>query len=354
MSQTMRLLFLGDVALSGLPPEAWDAPHPIYPGKAGRICFNLEIPAAETLNPEPRLSGERLNGCAQAGETLWRWAPAYAALANNHILDCGVDGLEHTLCAMRAVEIEPFGAGLSRQNAAQPVVWEGQAGRVALLNWVFPETHPDCGLDYGANLWPGPGLAEKAVRAAAREADWVVAVLHWSDELFGYPRPEDRLTARHLADMGVTAVIGGHAHVVRGMERLGNCPVYYSLGNYYFDDLTDPALGITLREAPLNRSSLGVLLDFKPQQAPQEQVFSYWSQGRAVKEDGLRRAERRLRALSRPLLAHRGVDYAAWYAERRRSFDRWEYRWQFRLPQLGLGGVWRLLMGKILARTAAR
>ena len=53
---------------------------------------------------------------------------------------------------------------------------------------------------------------------AKGEADWVMVVVHWSDELFPYPRPEDRATARELAQMGADLVVGHHPHVVRGME----------------------------------------------------------------------------------------------------------------------------------------
>ena len=39
-----------------------------------------------------------------------------------------------------------------------------------------------------------------------------------------------------FADLGVTAIIGHHPHVVRGMEIIDSCPVFYSIGNFYFSE----------------------------------------------------------------------------------------------------------------------
>jgi poly-gamma-glutamate capsule biosynthesis protein CapA/YwtB (metallophosphatase superfamily) len=170
-------------------------------------------------------------------------------------------------------------------------------------------------------------------------------VVHWSDELFSFPRPADREIARALAGMGADIVIGHHPHVVRGMEVIGNCPVFYSLGNFYFAE-TSSAAGERVREAPRNREGLGVKLIFQKGQAPQYELLSFWNNDHEARQDRFQRASRRLISTSRPLQKYRGDAYLAWYKKQRAYFDKWTIRWHFSLMQRGVIGTLQKIAGK--------
>ena len=135
---------------------------------------------------------------------------------------------------------QTIGAGLSVDDIQKPLFWETVEGKIAIVNWVFPETHPDCETAIGPNCWPGLGEAKLIIQSLKKNANWVFVLVHWSDEDFSFPRPEDRLLARELAGMGADMIIGHHPHVVRGMEIIGSCPVFYSLGNYFFSNFEGP------------------------------------------------------------------------------------------------------------------
>jgi hypothetical protein len=176
------------------------------------------------------------------------------------------------------------------------------------------------------------------------KTDWVLIVVHWSDELFSYPRPEDRAIARELAQMDADLVVGHHPHVVRGVEIIGCCPVFYSIGNFYFSDIADGRGGWITRQAPGNREGLGVQLSFRRGKRPEYQILSFWQTRRQVVLDPIRRAARRMELVSRPLRCFQNSGYTEWYAVQRARFDKWDYRWHFGLWRLGIRGLVRCLL----------
>ena len=255
--------------------------------------------------------------------------------------------MEATICALRQAGFQTVGAGLSADEIEQPLIWRTEEGCLAIINWVFPETHPEWLSIPGPNCWPGAEVAKNIIKDLKEQADWVMVFAHWSDELFSYPRPEDRLIARELADMGTDIVVGHHPHVIRGMETIDRCPVFYSIGNYYFSNICDVSTGLIERQATRNRESLGVLISFQQGMKPDIEFVSFWNGKRKVTEDPFHRAERRLEAVSRPLSQFGISSYSRWYSSQRAHFDRIGYRLHFRIRQLGMIGIIKYLFRKL-------
>ena len=75
----------------------------------------------------------------------------------------------------------------------------------------------------------------EAIRRADREADFVVASVHWGQEYDNdYSDMQEEL-AREMVEAGADAIIGTHTHCIQGVDFIGDVPVYYSLGNFWFD-----------------------------------------------------------------------------------------------------------------------
>ena len=307
------------------------------------MLFNWEFPIGEAINPQPRSSGPRYLAHPDSPYVLQKWTPGFAALANNHILDAGEDGLAKTIQTLTEIGFTILGAGQTWEEIARPVFWETSEGRLAMVNWVFPETHPEWMCMPGPNCWPGLREAERTIQDLKRRADWVLIRVHWSDEFFPYPRPEDRAIARELARMGVDLVIGDHPHVVRGMEIIDSCPIFYSIGNLYFSyEPTD--LGGWNMRAPRNREGLGIQVSFRRDRRPEYRSLSFWKLKKRVVRDPTRRAATRLEHVSRPLHQFQDSEYAEWYVKKRAVFDQWGYRWHFRLWNLGMNDMKRILL----------
>ncbi len=65
------------------------------------------------------------------------------------------------------------------------------------------------------------------VQAARRQADVVVVVCHWGYEYSAYATASQQDAARALGEAGAALVIGGHAHVVQGVEYQDHTFVAY-------------------------------------------------------------------------------------------------------------------------------
>lgn len=332
----MQLLCIGDVALAdeNIVQQVWATPQETAFGDEARILFNWELPVGNAVNPMPRSSGSRFLAHPDSLQVIQRWSPGFATLATNHVMDAGEDGLSQTIVSLQRAGFTTVGAGRTGSEIASPLLWETAEGRLAVVNWVFPETHPEWMSVPGPHCWPGLEGAESTIHELKRNTDWVLIAVHWSDEFFPYPRPEDRAIARDLAQMGADLVVGHHPHVVRGMELIGSCPVFYSVGNYYFSDHAEGSDGWMTREAPRNREGLGVQVSFRRGKRPECRIRSFWRTKKRDILDPLDRAARRMTRVSRPLRRLQNLEYAEWYTLRRARFDRWGYRWHFGLWQL--------------------
>jgi poly-gamma-glutamate synthesis protein (capsule biosynthesis protein) len=79
----------------------------------------------------------------------------------------------------------------------------------------------------------------RAVAAARKQADIVVASFHWGIEFHDFPVDRQRHLAHVAVDAGADLILGHHPHVCQGIEvvhaRGRNCLIDYSLGNFVFD-----------------------------------------------------------------------------------------------------------------------
>jgi len=169
------------------------------------------------------------------------------ALANNHVLDWGTEGLEQTLQSLEAAGIGIAGAGRSLDEAASPAVFPlGAGGRLLLFaagaatsgvpsDWAAREERS------GVFYLPDTGEAAsrpllEAIGRHRRPGDRVLLSVHWGGN-WGYRIPaEHRALARRLIEEGGVDLIWGHSsHHPLGMEvHLGRL-ILYGCGDFLND-----------------------------------------------------------------------------------------------------------------------
>lgn len=153
-----------------------------------------------------------------------------ASIANNHVYDFGEIGAKDTVATLEAAGIEWFGThDWNRTDTERFFFYEKDGVTICLMSMYWD--------DYLQGKAEGNGafFAQEIKRIKeSGEADAVIAILHGGQEYGRHrTRPQTVFTAMAMRS-GADLVICHHAHVVMGMDVIGNRSAFYSLGNFCF------------------------------------------------------------------------------------------------------------------------
>ncbi len=179
------------------------------------------------------------------------------SLANNHILDYGIGGLEQTLVALDNIGMAYAGAGLTLDDAWQPAVVETRVGKVALL--AFAMTFPTefwATDEQGGTAYPYEKRLIRYLEYLEQQADFTVVSFHWGTEKKTTPNDYQIYFARLAIDHGADLILGHHPHVLQGLEIYKNRLIAYSLGNLAFSVYSGTAIDSMLLKVFMDREGL--------------------------------------------------------------------------------------------------
>lgn len=156
------------------------------------------------------------------------------SLANNHIMNFGTAGLQDTLKYLDEAGIGHTGAGNNKAEARVPVIKEAQGVKFAFLAYSYASAASDA----GAGTAPmNIEEMQEDVKTAKEQADFVIVSMHAGAEYVFTPNAQQTSFARSAVDAGAILVIGHHPHVVETMEKYQDGYIFYSLGNFVFDQM---------------------------------------------------------------------------------------------------------------------
>src|SRR5437764_3921373 len=167
------------------------------------------------------------------------------ALANNHILDWGYEGLSETLRTLDAAGVTHAGAENDAEDAAAPAVLN-VPGKCRVLLFSFGSTRSGLPRQWRASGCPGVNLLDdfsevtasriaKGLRKFQRPGDLLVASIHWRSN-WGYDiPPEQILFAHRLIEEGVAIVHGHSSHHVKAIEVFKRRLILYGCGDFLTD-----------------------------------------------------------------------------------------------------------------------
>lgn len=139
-------------------------------------------------------------------------------LGNNHILNFGENGLAQTKKYLTESGVEYFG---DPKNDKNYFIKEIDEFKVCFV---------------GYNQFGGS--AEKTISSIKEikdKVDIVAVYAHWGKEYEKNPSDSIRNLAHSFVDAGADFIIGSHPHVVQEKEEYKGKRIYYSLGNFIFD-----------------------------------------------------------------------------------------------------------------------
>ena len=162
------------------------------------------------------------------------------ALANNHSLDYGPEGLLETIHELDRRGIAHVGAGKSRENSLASATLEKRGTRIRILSFGFDNETASYSGEEGACIAP-LHLKQMITTIASNRAsaDFIVVMLHWGREYETQYTGYQAEIAHSLIKAGADAILGTGPHVLQGIELYQGSLICYSLGNLVFDDLGD-------------------------------------------------------------------------------------------------------------------
>lgn len=193
------------------------------------------------------------------------------SMAGNHCLDWGSEALVETRDNLRAAGIRVVGAGANIAEARTPSFFTLRDGtRLAMLAYcsILPQAywaeerragcapmrafthyeqieHDQPGTPARVRTWPHQGDLEamqEDIRKAKKHADLVIVSHHWGIHFVRASIADyQRDVARATIAAGADAILGTHAHVLKGCEMIEGKPVFYSLSNFAVDLRMDEA-----------------------------------------------------------------------------------------------------------------
>lgn len=167
----------------------------------------------------------RFTFATTVAETLHNTGFSAVSLANNHILNFGDVGFEQTKHWLTEHKVGYFGG---HDTLYEP--WRYASGSVSVAVFAF-------------DPWYARDAEELSHRISLEsDNSFVVVYAHWGDEYEPTPNGGQKELAKQFVDAGADVVVGSHPHVVQTKEEYKGKWVYYSLGNFVFDQYFNDAV----------------------------------------------------------------------------------------------------------------
>lgn len=147
-------------------------------------------------------------------------------IGNNHISNFGNDGIRSTKEYLTESGVDYFGGPTVAEGG---VVFKDIKGiKIAFVSYnQFVSNNKQKSLD--------------DINAAKKSgAEFIIMYTHWDKEFLSEPQERTRILAHEFIDNGIDLIIGTHPHVVQSKEEYKGKMIYYSLGNFVFDQYFDP------------------------------------------------------------------------------------------------------------------
>lgn len=211
--RNVKPLLEGDYVSGNLETVVSDDPD--LP-KAGKLIF-LRSPTASAA------------AMAEAGFTT-------VSMANNHAMDYGIPGLSDTLEAVEDAGLNHAGAGRDLDEAA--TIDYQEVGDLTVATLSFTDVFVGGFIAYafqGGVLSANEDTFLPMITEADANADLVIVNFHFGEEYDNGPSARQHEIVELAAAGGADVIIGHHPHVALSVDQIGDTLVFYSLGNFIFD-----------------------------------------------------------------------------------------------------------------------
>lgn len=310
-SKTISINFVGDILAARtiettMRKAGYDYPFVKIQGELADadITFaNLETPLIGTATTGKTTPGGNtvFRGDIAFAEAIKRAGIDVVSIANNHMKDQGEAGVLETVKALDAAGVVHSGAGKNLSDARALKILEKNGIKVGFLSYndtdVVPPSSYASDLQSGTNTMDATRLKEDIIQARPQVDVLIVSMHSGTEYVTAKPNIRQTIFAHTAIDSGADLVIGHHPHVLQPMEIYKGKYIFYSLGNFVFDQIDPPTkesvilkMGITMTEDKklvFSPTILPLILqNFQPQKSSdiqkQQQILKRFTPAPAV------------------------------------------------------------------------
>ena len=159
-------------------------------------------------------------------------------LANNHMYDYGEIGLLDTIKLAKTFNLETVGAGENFKKAYKPLIKEINGLNICFINACEAQfgVLDDINLNQSSGYaWINHSIIDQLILEYKNKVDKIIICAHAGLENYSIPLIQWKKRYRDLCDLGADCIVASHPHVPQGYEVYNNKPIFFSLGNFYFD-----------------------------------------------------------------------------------------------------------------------
>lgn len=142
------------------------------------------------------------------------------SLANNHSLNFGENGYSETLEYLNQEQVGYFGHPYNNKNLSAILTKNGL--RIGFIG-------------YHSLYHNSTESVAQEIKRIHPETDIVIVYAHWGSEYQRAASQPQKQQAHAFIDAGADIILGAHPHVMQPIEIYNGKPIFYSLGNYIFD-----------------------------------------------------------------------------------------------------------------------
>ena len=209
-------------------------------------------------------------------------------LANNHILDYGLQGMNDTIQSLKEHDIYSVGAGKNSTEARAGIIVDTEHGKYGFLSYslTFPESF------WATEDTPGVAFGHEKqivsdIKRLKKQADGVIVSFHWGREKTTELRPYQPRLGRAAIDAGASLILGHHPHILQAIEKYRGGLIIYSLGNFVFgsyskDAATSVIARVTLNEGRFHSAEFIPINVLNSEVIFQPQILKYKAASRVI------------------------------------------------------------------------
>ncbi|WP_079908378.1 CapA family protein [Paenibacillus sp. 32352] len=171
-----------------------------------------------TVSRRSAKTGWPLFNCPDSfASTLKRLGFDVLTTANNHCMDCGINGLKRTLKVLDSKGLSHTGTFRTHKDSQQLLIKNVKGIKIGILSYTKTTNRipVPSGQSWAVNRISPSKIISDIRRLKSRSVDLIIVCMHFGREYSKYPNEEQKRYFQLLFKHGADIILGAHSHVIQ-------------------------------------------------------------------------------------------------------------------------------------------